>query len=105
MEHFVLFLGHVVFLLLTRPAAHNENFPYHVRTTQIGIMEAMSNNNGAGSTNGGVARPLGGAGLGPNTLDAFGHGGTYGVTQHATAMDIFTVDAVGRYSKGIDKEK
>ena len=85
--HFVMFLGHTVFLLLTRPNAHNENFPYHVRTTQIGIMEAMStstnNNNGSN-------------GLGPNTLDAFGHGGTYGVTQHATAMDIFTVDAVGR---------
>ena len=44
MEHFVTFLGHVVFLLLTRPAAHNDNFPYHVRTTQIGIMEAMAAN-------------------------------------------------------------
>ena len=87
-EHFVIFLGHTVFLLLTRPAAHNENFPYHVRTTQIGIMEAMStqsSNNNNGSN-----------GLGPNTLDAFSHGGTYGVTQHAAAMDIFTVDAVGR---------
>ena len=90
MEHFVIFLGHTVFLLLTRPNAHNENFPYHVRTTQIGIMEAMSTSHSNGGTAGGSN------GLGPNTLDAFGHGGTYGVTQHATAMDIFTVDAVGR---------
>ena len=41
-EHFVTFVGHAVFLVLTRPAAHNDNFPYHVRTTQIGIMEAMA---------------------------------------------------------------
>jgi len=37
-EHFVIFSGHIVFLMLTRPSAHNKNFPYHVRTTQIGIM-------------------------------------------------------------------
>ena len=29
------FLGHAFFLLLTRPNAHNKNFPYHVRTTQV----------------------------------------------------------------------
>ena len=33
--------------------------------------------------------------LGNNTLDNFSHGGAYGVTSHTTAMDIFTVDAVG----------
>lgn len=33
--------------------------------------------------------------LGANTLDAFSHGGNYGVVEHATAMDIFTVDTVG----------
>ena len=38
-EHCVALLGHTVFLVLTRPSAHNKNFPYHVRTTQIGIME------------------------------------------------------------------
>ena len=43
MEHFVAICGHTVFLVLTRPSAHNKNFPYHVRTTQIGIMEAMTN--------------------------------------------------------------
>ena len=34
-EHFVTFMGHFVFLFLTRPSAHNKNFPYHVRTTQV----------------------------------------------------------------------
>lgn len=64
MEHFITVSGHLVFLLLTRPAAHNKNFPYHVRTTQIGIMEAMTTNTS----------------LGPNTLDRFANGGTYGVS-------------------------
>ena len=98
-EHFVTFAGHAVFLLLTRPNAHNTNFPYHVRTTQIGILEAMdgnmsgrnhSNSNGNANTN-----TNGTTSLGNNTLDAFSHGGAYGVTEHNTAMDIFTVDSVG----------
>ncbi len=63
-EHFIVICGHSVFLILTRPAAHNKNFPYHVRTTQIGIMEAMT----TGTT------------LGPNSLDRFANGGTYGVS-------------------------
>ncbi len=97
MEHFVTLCGHLVFLILTRPASHNKNFPYHVRTTQIGIMEAMSNNTS----------------LGPNTLDRFASN-SYGVTSPATgkqdqtcldllqhvwlfsALDVFTVDSVGR---------
>lgn len=80
-EHFVAAAGHVCLLVLTRPSAHNKNFPYHVRTTQIGIMEAMS-----GNTN-----------LGNNRLDGFSHGGNYGVSQQATSgMDVFTVDSVGR---------
>ena len=38
-EHFVVAMGHTFLLVLTRPSAHNKNFPYHVRTTQIGIMQ------------------------------------------------------------------
>lgn len=34
----VTFIGHLFFLILTRPSAANVNFPYHVRTSQIGIM-------------------------------------------------------------------
>ncbi|XP_059081294.1 transmembrane protein 145-like isoform X2 [Tigriopus californicus] len=82
-EHFVVFLGHTVFLILTRPNAHNANFPFHVRTTQIGILEAMAANPNTASNT-----------LGPHTLDNFSHGGSYGVTSPATATDIFTVDSV-----------
>ncbi|KAL3886684.1 hypothetical protein ACJMK2_026663 [Sinanodonta woodiana] len=38
-ETFVVFCGHTFFLILTRPSAANKNFPYHVRTTQIGFIE------------------------------------------------------------------
>ncbi|XP_029432757.1 transmembrane protein 145 [Rhinatrema bivittatum] len=31
--------AHAVFLIITRPSAANKNFPYHVRTSQIGIVE------------------------------------------------------------------
>lgn len=41
--------------ILTMPSVANKNFPYHVRTTQIGIMEVS------------------GAPLGPNTIDQFTH--------------------------------
>ena len=34
--------------------------------------------------------------LGASTLDNFSHGNSYRVTSHSTAMDIFTVDSVGR---------
>ncbi|CAD5117960.1 DgyrCDS6699 [Dimorphilus gyrociliatus] len=34
----IAFLAHISFLILTRPSAANSNFPYHVRTTQIGVM-------------------------------------------------------------------
>ena len=80
MEHFVVICGHFVFLLLTRPAAQNKNFPYHVRTTQIGIMEAMTTNTS----------------LGPNTLDRFANGGNYEISAPATSMDVFTVDSASR---------
>ncbi|CAG5120176.1 unnamed protein product [Candidula unifasciata] len=37
-QQFIAFLAHVVFLILTLPHKANENFPYHIRTTQIGSM-------------------------------------------------------------------
>jgi len=82
-EHFVAAMGQLFFLWLTRPNTHNKNFPYHVRTTQIGIMEAMTGN----------------ANLGNHTLDSFSHGGNYNVTSGygsaaAATADIFTVDSV-----------
>ncbi|KAF5277848.1 hypothetical protein FQR65_LT15911 [Abscondita terminalis] len=36
---FIIFGGHLMFLVLTLPSLANKNFPYHVRTSQIGIME------------------------------------------------------------------
>merc|ERR1712150_81392 len=78
-EHFVAAAGHICLLVLTRPSAHNKNFPYHVRTTQIGIMEAMTTNTS----------------VGPNTLDRFANVGTYGINT-ATSMDMFTVDSASR---------
>ncbi|CAH0699539.1 unnamed protein product [Spodoptera exigua] len=40
---FISFCGHIMFLLLTLPVFANKNFPYHVRTTQIGVMEVTGN--------------------------------------------------------------
>ncbi|XP_047542549.1 transmembrane protein 145-like [Vanessa atalanta] len=42
---FITFSGHVMFLLLTLPVFANKNFPYHVRTTQIGVMEVTHSSN------------------------------------------------------------
>ncbi|GBP42976.1 Transmembrane protein 145 [Eumeta japonica] len=36
---FITFMGHVSFLLLTLPVFANKNFPYHVKTSQIGVLE------------------------------------------------------------------
>ncbi|ESP00088.1 hypothetical protein LOTGIDRAFT_213289, partial [Lottia gigantea] len=37
-EMLIALLGHLFFLVLTRPGAANGNFPYHVRTSQIAAM-------------------------------------------------------------------
>ncbi|KAH9514928.1 hypothetical protein Btru_021386 [Bulinus truncatus] len=37
-EQFIGFCGHIFFLILTRPNAANKNFPYHIRTSQIGFI-------------------------------------------------------------------
>ncbi|XP_033118942.1 transmembrane protein 145-like [Anneissia japonica] len=37
-EMTVMFYGHVVFLLLTRPDANNQYFPFHLKVNMVGIM-------------------------------------------------------------------
>lgn len=37
-ENCIQFLGFAAFLFITRPSAANTNFPYHVRTTQIDVL-------------------------------------------------------------------
>ncbi|XP_022093046.1 transmembrane protein 145-like isoform X2 [Acanthaster planci] len=59
-ELLIAFTAQLVFLIITRPSAANKNFPYHVRTSQIGV----------------VNDPYGSAG---NNVDAFEHHG-YGNT-------------------------
>ncbi|KAK7147361.1 hypothetical protein R3I94_010012 [Phoxinus phoxinus] len=39
--------AHIVFLAITRPSAANKNFPYHVRTSQIGILLSSPKGKGA----------------------------------------------------------
>ncbi|KAK3541524.1 hypothetical protein QTP86_028648 [Hemibagrus guttatus] len=41
--------AHTVFLIITRPSAANKNFPYHVRTSQIGILLSSPKEMGAES--------------------------------------------------------
>ncbi|GAA6088649.1 transmembrane protein 145 [Tachysurus ichikawai] len=41
--------AHSVFLVITRPSAANKNFPYHVRTSQIGILLSSPKEMGAES--------------------------------------------------------
>ncbi|XP_029186224.2 transmembrane protein 145-like isoform X2 [Acropora millepora] len=40
LEWCISILAHCAFLLITRPSAANTNFPFHMRTNQIGILEA-----------------------------------------------------------------
>ncbi|KAF0290831.1 Transmembrane protein 145 [Amphibalanus amphitrite] len=49
-EHGIAWCGQVFFLILTRPTAANKNFPFHVRTSQISIMEQRPNGT-AGNNN------------------------------------------------------
>ncbi|XP_055947985.1 transmembrane protein 145-like [Argiope bruennichi] len=56
-ELFISIAAHFVFFVLTRPSKANKNFPYHVRTSQIGVML---------QTNG--ATPIG-----DSSLDKFAH--------------------------------
>ncbi|XP_028172272.1 transmembrane protein 145-like [Ostrinia furnacalis] len=62
---FITFSGHIMFLLLTLPVFANKNFPYHVRTTQIGVMEVT----------------------GSSALDSFGHN-AYHPTSNGAAQTV-----------------
>ncbi|CAG7838143.1 unnamed protein product [Allacma fusca] len=99
-EHFIMFVGHVVFLALTRPSAANRSFPYHVRTTQVGAATAYSCN-----TNGHVVERVNDShAYAPSYIDATGRtidiftvtGVLQGVAQPATTlgspMDVFSVN-------------
>ncbi|KAL1501773.1 hypothetical protein ABEB36_007038 [Hypothenemus hampei] len=69
---FISFGGHLMFLILTMPSVANKNFPYHVRTTQIGIMEVNGN-------------------AGTSTIEQFGHH-TYeprlGIREHTVIIPL-----------------
>ncbi|XP_033104911.1 transmembrane protein 145-like [Anneissia japonica] len=43
MELFTIFNGHMVFLLLTRPAANNRYFPFHLKTNTVGVINDVDN--------------------------------------------------------------
>ncbi|XP_052285419.1 transmembrane protein 145-like isoform X2 [Dreissena polymorpha] len=77
-ENFVSFCGHVFFLILTRPSAANKNFPYHVRTTQIGIMENVPHHMSQGEEGSftpgvayAVSNPMMGSSSGPDLTNLF----------------------------------
>ncbi|XP_054711897.1 transmembrane protein 145-like [Uloborus diversus] len=56
-ELFISIVAHLIFFILTRPSKANKNFPYHVRTSQIGVMLQ-----GNGTTP-----------MGDNSIDKFAH--------------------------------
>ncbi|PNF18018.1 hypothetical protein B7P43_G12644 [Cryptotermes secundus] len=39
--HIIALVGHILFLCLTLPSRANKVFPYHVRTTQIGVLQVQ----------------------------------------------------------------
>lgn len=45
-ENSVAFIGFATFLYLMRPSAANLNFPYHVRTSQIAVINEDANMKG-----------------------------------------------------------
>ncbi|XP_066281004.1 transmembrane protein 145-like isoform X2 [Branchiostoma lanceolatum] len=60
LEQSLAFCAYTFFLILTRPGAANKNFPFHVRTSQIGIIDdyeqggPQPNGVANGTANGGV---------------------------------------------------
>ncbi|GFS50582.1 transmembrane protein 145 [Trichonephila inaurata madagascariensis] len=80
-ELFISIGAHFVFFILTRPSKANKNFPYHVRTSQIGVMLQTD-----GSTP-----------TGDNSIDKFAHH-PYALTASNTTPNyvaIFGIQANG----------
>ncbi|ODM91820.1 Transmembrane protein [Orchesella cincta] len=75
-QHFCMFVGHVIFLMLTRPSAANKSFPYHVRTTQVGANSSDNFENDQ-----------------MDHFDAHCYAPTY-VDANGRTVDIFTVTGV-----------
>ncbi|GFS82617.1 transmembrane protein 145 [Trichonephila clavipes] len=83
-ELFISIGAHFVFFILTRPSKANKNFPYHVRTSQIGVMLQTH-----GSTP-----------TGDNSIDKFAHH-PYALTASNTTPNyvaIFGIQANGNHA-------
>uniref|UniRef100_A0A8D3CJZ2 Transmembrane protein 145 n=1 Tax=Scophthalmus maximus TaxID=52904 RepID=A0A8D3CJZ2_SCOMX len=70
--------AHIVFLVITRPSAANKNFPYHVRTSQIGIL---------------LSSPKGGEGAESFPHHAYGNGSFLGDSQ-PNFTELFSIQSV-----------
>ncbi|XP_061803144.1 transmembrane protein 145 isoform X3 [Nerophis lumbriciformis] len=69
--------AHIVFLVITRPSAANKNFPYHVRTSQIGIL---------------LSSPKGGEGAESFPHHAYGNGSFLGDSQ-PNFTELFSIQS------------
>ncbi|XP_071482112.1 transmembrane protein 145-like [Diadema antillarum] len=76
-ELIIAFLAQLGFLILTRPSAANHNFPYHVRTSQIGVLNDPDGNM-------------------TNNIDSYTHHGVdaniFQVERPPNFTELFTVD-------------
>uniref|UniRef100_A0A8D0A892 Transmembrane protein 145 n=1 Tax=Sander lucioperca TaxID=283035 RepID=A0A8D0A892_SANLU len=70
--------AHIVFLVITRPSAANKNFPYHVRTSQIGIL---------------LSSPKAGEGAESFPHHAYGNGSFLGDSQ-PNFTELFSIQSV-----------
>uniref|UniRef100_A0A3Q0RUP0 Transmembrane protein 145 n=1 Tax=Amphilophus citrinellus TaxID=61819 RepID=A0A3Q0RUP0_AMPCI len=70
--------AHIVFLVITRPSAANKNFPYHVRTSQIGIL---------------LSSPKGGEGAESFPHHAYGNSSFLGDSQ-PNFTELFSIQSV-----------
>uniref|UniRef100_A0A3Q4MVC6 Transmembrane protein 145 n=1 Tax=Neolamprologus brichardi TaxID=32507 RepID=A0A3Q4MVC6_NEOBR len=72
--------AHIVFLVITRPSAANKNFPYHVRTSQIGIL---------------LSSPKGGEGAESFPHHAYGNSSFLGDSQ-PNFTELFSIQSVSK---------